>query len=141
MIYVLTVFGFAEKTIFELELENRGELPLLYITRYKVSKTNAEKHLTMIRKIAEWVKRHRRLTYFIHSTYCILKTEDPSVETWMNIDEYKNQESYDKFAKEFKKSNPDWTEFFKIEEEMKALLVPNSVTHEVFIENPELRIA
>jgi hypothetical protein len=114
---------------------------LIYVTRYDVSRANAEKHLKMLRKIVEWVKENRRLTYFIHSKYCILKTEDPSVETWMNIDEYKNQESYDKFAKEFKKSNPDWTEFFKIEEKMKSLLVLNSVTHEVFIENPELRIA
>ena len=69
-----------------------------------------------------------------------MKTEDKSVETWINIDEYKDQESFDSFTKSFKKSNPDWSDFFKIEEELKSLLVPNSVTHEVYIEKPELRI-
>jgi hypothetical protein len=95
----------------------------------------------MLRKIVEWVKENRRLTYFIHSTYCILKTEDSPVETWMNIDEYEDQESFNNFTKSFKKSSPDWTEFFKIEEELKSLLVPDSVIHEVFVENPELRVS
>ncbi len=114
---------------------------MLYaVSRWKVSKANAEKHLEMVGKVVEWVKQNRKLLYFAHSTYCILKTEDASVETWMNIDEYKTQESYDRFTKTFKKSNPDWDGFFRIEEKVKSLLVPNSMTHEVFIEKPNLRI-
>ena len=116
---------------------------MLYaVSHWKVSKANAEKHLEMVGKVVEWQKQNRKLLYFTHSTYCILKTEDPSVETWMNIDEYKNQESYDKFTKSNPtKSNPDWAGFFRIEEKVKSLLVPNSMIHEVFIEKPELRIA
>jgi hypothetical protein len=85
---------------------------MLYaVSRWKVSKANAEKHLEMIRKVVEWQKQNRKLLYFTHSTYCILKTEDPSVETWMGIDEYKDEASHNKFMKEFHKSNPDWGVF------------------------------
>jgi hypothetical protein len=133
--------GFAEKLKPNQARETSGASLLLYaISRWKVSKANAEKHLEMISKVVEWVKQNRKLLYFTHSTYSILKTEDPSVETWMNIDEYKDQESYDKFTKTFKESNPDWAEFFRIEEKVKSLLVPNSMTHEVLIEKPKLRI-
>ena len=69
-----------------------------------------------------------------------MKTEDASIETWMNIDEYTDQESYEEFTKIFQKSNPDYAELFKIEEELVSLLVPNSLTREVYVEKPELRI-
>jgi hypothetical protein len=59
----------------------------------------------------------------------------------MNIDEYKDQESYEEFTKTFQKSNPDWAGLFKIEEELVSLLVPNSLTREVYIEKLELHIA
>jgi hypothetical protein len=95
----------------------------------------------MISKVSEWVKQNRRKCYFEHSTYCLLKTEDPSIEAWMNIDEYKDQESYEKFTKIFQSSNPDYSGLFKIEEELVSLLVPDSLTREVYIEKPELRIA
>jgi len=115
---------------------------LLYaISRWKVSKANAKKHLEIISKVSEWVKQNRRKCYFEHSTYCLLKTEDPFIETWMNIDEYKDQESYEKFTKMFQKSNPDYGGLFEIEEELVSLLVSNSLTREVYIEKPELRIA
>ena len=114
---------------------------LCAVARWQVSKANAKTHLEKIREIVEWVKQNRRLLYFTHSTYCILETEDPSVETWLNIDEYEDQESYDEFAKTFTRSSPDWVGFFRVEEEVKSLLVPNSMTHEVFVEKPELRIA
>jgi len=114
---------------------------LLYaISRWKVSEANAKEHLEMISKVSEWVKQNRKKCYFKHSTYCLLKTEDPSIETWMNIDEYKDQESYEEFTKTFQKSNPDYAGLFKIEEKVLSLLVPNSLTREVYIEKPELRI-
>jgi hypothetical protein len=59
----------------------------------------------------------------------------------MNIDEYKDQKSYEQFTKTFQKSNPDYGGLFKIEEELVFLLVPNSLIREVYIEKPELRIA
>jgi hypothetical protein len=95
----------------------------------------------MISKVSEWVKQNHKKCYFKHSTYCLLKTEDPSIETWMNIDEYQDQVSYEEFTKIFQKSNPDWAELFKIEEELVSLLVPNSLTREVYIEKLELHIA
>jgi hypothetical protein len=95
----------------------------------------------MVSKVSEWVKQNRRKCYFEHSTYCLLKTEDPFIEIWMNIDEYKDQESYEKFTKMFQKSNPDYGGLFEIEEELVSLLVSNSLTREVYIEKPELRIA
>jgi hypothetical protein len=95
----------------------------------------------MIGRVSEWVKRNRKKCHFEHSTYCLLKTEDQSVETWMNIDEYRDQESYEKFMKRFRKSNPDYGGLFEIEEEVVSLIVPNSLTREVYVEKPELRIA
>ena len=59
----------------------------------------------------------------------------------MNIDEYTDQESYEQFMKTFQKSNPEYSGLFKIEEEVVSLLVPNSLTREVYIEKPKLRIA
>jgi hypothetical protein len=118
-----------------------GALLLLYaISRWKVSKANAEKHFEMIGKVSEWVKQNRKKCYFKHSRYCLLKTEDLSVEAWMNIDEYKDQESYEQFTKTFQKSNPDYGGLFKIEEELVSLLVPNSLTREVYIEKPKLTV-
>jgi hypothetical protein len=95
----------------------------------------------MISKVSEWVKQNHKKCYFKHSRYCVLETEDPSVETWMNIDEYKDQESYEQFTKTFQKSNPDYGGLFRIEEELLSLLVPNSLLREVYIEKPELGIA
>jgi hypothetical protein len=80
-------------------------------------KANVKKHLEMTRKIVEVIKKNRGKLYLTHSTFCVLKNEDPSVETWMGIDEYKDEASYDKFMKEFHKSDPDWAEFFKIKDE------------------------
>jgi hypothetical protein len=115
---------------------------LLYdVAQWEVSEANSKKHLEMIRKIAEAIKRNRGKLYLTHSTFCVLKSEDPSVETWMGIDEYKDEESYDKFMKEFRKSNPDWAEFFKIKDEWMSFFVPKSLNHKIFIEKPELRIA
>ncbi len=115
---------------------------LLYaISQWKVSRANAKKHLEMISKVCEWVKQNRKKCHFERSIYCLLKTENPSVEKWMNIDEYRDQTSYEQFMKTFKKSNPEYAGLFKIEEEVVSLLVPNSLTREVYIEEPELRIA
>jgi hypothetical protein len=58
----------------------------------------------------------------------------------MNIDEYQDQESYKEFTEMFQKSNPDYAGLFKIEEEVASLLVPNSLTREVYVEELELRI-
>jgi hypothetical protein len=94
----------------------------------------------MISKVSAWVKQNRKKCHFRHSTYCLLKTEDASIETWMNIDEYQDQESYEEFTRIFQKSNPDYAGLFKIEEDVASLLVPNSLTREVYVEKPELRI-
>ena len=109
---------------------------LYAVARWQVSKANAKKYLEKTRKIVEWVKQNRKLLYFTHSTYCILETEDPSVETWLNIDEYEDQKSFEEFAKTFTRSSQDRVDVFRVEEEVKSLLVPNSMTHEVFIEKP-----
>jgi len=114
---------------------------LLYaISRWKVSKANAKKHLEMINRVSEWVKQNRKKCHFERSIYCLLKTEDPSGETWMNIDEYKDRESYEEFTKTFQRSNSDYAGLFKIEEEVISLLVPDSLTREVYIEKAELSV-
>jgi hypothetical protein len=140
--YSFAIFGFAEKLYLDQVKKPRGALLLLYdIAQWKISKANAKKHREMIRKIVEVIKKNREKLYPTHSTFCVLKSEDPSVETWMGIDEYKDQESYDKFMKQFQKSNPDWAEFFKIKDKWMSFFVPKSLNHKVFVEKPELRIA
>ena len=114
---------------------------LLYaVSRWKVSKAVSREYLEMISKVSEWVKQNRKKCYFEHSTYSLLKTEDSSTETWMNIDAYKDQETYEQFIKVFKKSNPEYAALFKIEEEIHSIVVPNSIIYEIYIEKPELRI-
>jgi hypothetical protein len=115
---------------------------LLYnIGEWKVSKANAKKFLEFMGRFVEWQKENRKKFYYTRSTFGILKTEDTAVETWMYIDEYKDQESYDKFGEDFRRSNPDWAGFFRLRDEFESLIVPNSYNCEVLIEKPELRIA
>jgi len=110
------------------------------IGQWRVSKANIKKHLEIMRKFVKWQKQNRRKFCYMHSTFGVLKSEDSSVETWMYIDEYKDQESYDKSAKALEKSDPDCAGFFKIIEEWESLIVPNSYTCARWIEKPELRI-
>jgi hypothetical protein len=46
----------------------------------------------------------------------------------MSINEYKDQESYDKVMKEFQKSNPESAEFFK-NQERAGVSIRSKLTH------------
>jgi hypothetical protein len=114
---------------------------MLYdIGQWKVSKANIKKHLEIMRKFVEWQKQNRRKFFYMYSTFCVLKSEDSSVETWMYIDKYKDQESYDNSVKALDKSDPDYAGFFKIIEDWESLIVPNSYNCARWIEKPELCI-
>jgi hypothetical protein len=111
------------------------------VGEWKVSDANAKKFLEMMSRFVEWQKQNSKKFYYTHSTFGILKSEDPSVETWMYIDEYKDQESYDKFIEDFRRNNPEYAGFFKLRDEFESLIVPDSYTCKVLIEKPELRVS
>jgi hypothetical protein len=114
---------------------------LLYdIGQWKVSKANAEKFLEMMNRFVEWQRQNRRKFYYTHSTFGIVRDEDQSAVTWMYIDEYKDEESYDKFEESFQWSNPENAGFLKLKEEFASLIVPDSYKCARVIEKPELRI-
>jgi hypothetical protein len=110
------------------------------IGEWKVSKANSSKFLEMMNRFVKWQRQNRKKFYYIHSTYGIVKNEDRSSETWMYVDEYKDQESYDKFEKDFNGSDPENAGFFKLKDEFASLIVPNSYKCARVIEKTELRI-
>jgi len=115
---------------------------LLYdIGKWKVSKANADKFLDMMHRFVEWQKQNRNKFYYTHSTFGIVKSKNPSEETWMYIDEYKDPESYERSNESFKSSDPENAGFFRLKDEFASLIVPNSYTCARLIEKPELRIA
>jgi hypothetical protein len=114
---------------------------LLYdVGTWKVSKANAKKFLEMMNRFVEWQKHNRKKFYYTRSTFGIVRDDDASTETWMYVDEYKDQESYDKFEESFQWSNPENAGFLKLKEEFASLIVPDSYKCARVIEKPELRI-
>ncbi len=114
---------------------------MLYdIGKWKVSKVNAEKFLDMLNRFVEWQKQNRSKFYYTHSRFGIVKSEDQSEETWMYIDEYKDQDSYDTFIGSFQSSDPGLAGFFKLKDEFESLIVPNSYTCARLTVKPELQI-
>ena len=105
-----------------------------------MSKANAKKFLEMMNRFVEWQKHNRKKFYYTHSTFGIVRDDDPSTETWMYVDEYKDQESYDEFEECFQWSNPENAGFLKLKEEFASLIVPDSYKCARVIEKPELRI-
>ena len=91
-------------------------------------------------RFVEWQKQNRSKFYYTHSTFGIVKSEDQSEEAWMYIDEYKDQESYDKFIDSFRSGNPENAGFFKLKDEFESLIVPNSYTCARMVEKPEFHI-
>ena len=114
---------------------------MLYnIGEWKVSKANAEKFLEFMGRFVEWQKQNRKKFYYVQSNFGILKNEDQTAETWMYVDVYEDQESYDKFGEDFRRSNPDWAGFLRLRDEFESLIVPNSYNCEVIVTKPELCI-
>ncbi len=113
---------------------------LYHLGKWSVSKANAKKFLEFMGRFVEWQKQNRGRFYYTHSTFGIVKSKNPSVETWMYIDEYKDQETYDKFDEDLRRSNPDNAGFFRLRDEFESLIVPNSYTCRFLIEKPELSI-
>jgi len=115
---------------------------LLYVIgQWKVPKENSKKHYALVMEEVRWWKANPKKSYFVHSTYGVLETEDQSVETWMYIDTYRDRKSYDKFLKVWQKDNPEYAEFFKFKGEWEPLIVPNSYTEMILAVKPELRIS
>ncbi len=114
---------------------------MLYdIGKWKVSKANAEKFLNMLNRFVEWQKQNRSKFYYTHSMFGKVKSEDESEETWMYIDEYKDEESYDKFTEDFKSSDPEYAGFLKLKAEFESLIVPDSYSCARLVEKSELHI-
>ncbi len=114
---------------------------MLYeIGKWKVSKANADKFLDMLSRFVEWQKQNRSKFYYRHSMFGKVQSEDESEETWMYIDEYRDQEAYDKFTEDFKSRDPENAGFLKLKAEFESLIVPNSYSCARLIEKPELHI-
>ena len=105
-----------------------------------MSKVNADRFLEMMERFVEWQKQNREKFYYTHSMFGIVKSENQSEETWMYIDEYKDQDSYDKFIASFQSSDPSLAGFFKLKDEFESLIVPNSYSCDQLTIKPGLEI-
>ncbi len=103
-------------------------------------KANAEKFLEMMNRFVEWQKQNRGKFYYAESTFGVVRDEDPSTETWMYVDRYRDQESYDKFEASFNWSDPENAGFLKLKDEFASLIVTNSYKCARVVEKSELRI-
>ncbi len=105
-----------------------------------MSKANAEKFLDMMNRFVEWQKQKRGKFYYVRSTFGIVRDDNPSIETWTYVDEYKDQDSFDQFDKSFRWDNPENAGFLKLKKEFESLIVPDSYRCGRVTEKPELRI-
>lgn len=103
-------------------------------------KANAKKFLDMMNRFVDWQRQNRKKFYYLHSSYGIVKDKDQSAEIWMYIDEYKDQESYEKFVESFNMDSPENAGFFKLKEEFESLIVPDSYKCARVIMKQELHI-
>ncbi len=137
----LKPFWFYGKVIAELQTKKLRCASLLYdIGTWKVSKAKTEKFLEMMKRFVEWQKQNRKKFYYMRSTFGIVKDDNPSTETWTYVDEYKDQESFDKFEKNFQWDSPENAGFLKLKTEFESLIVPDSYRCGRVTEKPELRI-
>lgn len=84
----------------------------------------------------DYQRTNRNKFHYTCSRFFTLKTTDSDVEIWMYIDEYEDQEAYNKTTKALQSD----VEIAKLKKEFVSLRVPNSFKTEVWTEKPELRV-
>ena len=113
---------------------------LCEVGRWQVPKKNSKKHLEMWSAVMDYQRTNRNKFYYGRSRFFILETKDSAVEAWMYIDEYEDQNAYNKGIKAVQ-SDVEIVNFkAKFKKEFESLRVPNSFKTEVWIEKPELRV-
>ena len=110
---------------------------MLYeIAQWRVSVANSKKHIEFWKEHLAFQRTHREK--FSYKRSRVLRMSDPETpreEIWMWIDEYENQEAYDRMSKAFAR-DPDLSNYRdQAHSRLDALLVPGSLEIEVWTEH------
>jgi hypothetical protein len=110
---------------------------LLYeIAQWRVPVANNKKHIEFWEKHLAYQRTHREKFHYIRSRVLSMNdSETLGEEIWMWIDEYENQEAYDKMSKAFR-DDPDLSKYRKqAHSRLFSLLVPQSLKTELWTEH------
>lgn len=110
---------------------------MLYeIAQWRVSVANGKKHIVFWKEHMAFQRIHReRFSYKRSRVLRMSDPETPGEETWMWIDEYENQEAYDRMSKALHE-DPELSNYrSQAHSRLDALFVPGSFKTEVWTEH------
>ncbi len=108
------------------------------ICKWQVRRKDSEKHLDAIRELRMYQKANRKKFYYAQSRLYTVDDREAKLETWINIDEYRDQQSYNRMFKGYRSSKGVYVEFQRLREKWDSLVVEDSVEVESWIEKPEM---
>ncbi len=110
---------------------------LCEVAKWQVPKQNSKKHLEMWTAWMHYIRTNRNKFHFTRSRLFILETNGSNVEEWRWLDEYPDQEAYNKPMKTDAELADVKAKFMK---EWESVRVPNSFKKAVWTEKPELGV-
>jgi hypothetical protein len=113
---------------------------LIYeVCHWQVRRAKSRKHEAIIRELRKFIRAHRKKFYYQRSwTYKV--DQKGQRETWVAVDEYRNQQAYNRMFRAYRSTGKVYVEFFTIVEKWNKLLVSHSVKIESWVEKPEFRL-
>lgn len=105
------------------------------VGRWKVKKENSEKHLKAIQASVDFQKKNRDRFMFSKSQFYSVLSETPEEETWLYIDEYHDQATYQKWHDESYLIEIEMNEILK---NWESVIEKETFTLEVAISNDDL---
>jgi len=88
----------------------------------------------------DYQRTNRDRFCYLRSRFFVLDAKDPTVETWMYIDDYEDQEAFNRMMETWESDVEIAKLKAKFMKEFKSLRVPDSFKEEVWIEKPELGV-
>jgi hypothetical protein len=104
-----------------------------------VRRTNSRRHEATIGELRKYIRAHRKKFYYQRSwTYKV--DQKGQRETWIAVDEYRNQQAYNRMFRAYRSTGKVYAEFLTIVEKWNTLVVPRSIKIENWIEKPEFSL-
>ncbi len=110
------------------------------VCQWQVRRRDSKKHLTILHELREYQKANRKSFYYTRSRLYAVDDEKAKGETWISVDEYKDQAAYDKMFKGYRSTAGAYAGFGKLRDKWETLVIPDSVKVETWIEKPEMII-
>jgi hypothetical protein len=111
------------------------------MVRWRIPKENSAKHFELWSELwVDYPKSHREKFRFTRSRFFTFTEEGSSEESWMFLDEYEDQEVYDKQMKALHE-DPELVRLLdELFSKLDVLIVPGSMKGQVWTEVEKLRV-